>query len=312
MLKQRQHPRVGAFLLMRLELKSPCKVNLLLNILGKREDGFHELETIMQPVALFDCLRFETRDAAGVELTCSDPALPADSANLVHRAATAFQRAASVAGGVRIHLDKRIPLAAGLGGGSSNAAHTLLGLNEMFAHPLTAEQLTVLGAMLGSDVPFFLQSSPALASGRGEKIRMLKTFPALQGAFIVLVYPGFGISTAWAYQQLSRFPNALHGEPGRAERLASLLEAGDLAKAAPEFYNALEGPALEKYPLLRILQEFIRGHGAPVTLMSGSGSTTFAIAPTQEAADELAEGVRAKFGEHCWVSTIPLQRGLEF
>ena len=170
------------------------------------------METILHPVALYDLLTF-ARTASGLELTCSDPALPTDASNLVHRAATKFLSTARIKDGVRIHLEKKIPLAAGLGGGSSNAAHTLLALNELFGQPLTAGQLHNLAAELGSDVPFFLQTQPALATGRGERIIPLEPFPALQEAFILLIHPGFGISTAWAYQQLAHFPEAWQGAP---------------------------------------------------------------------------------------------------
>src|SRR5690242_1897047 len=145
-----------------LEKKSPCKVNLLLNILGKRADGFHELETVMHPVHFYDELRF-TRAGEGIQLSCSDATLPTDARNLVHRAASLFTEAAGITEGVQIHLEKRIPQAAGLGGGSGNAATTLLGLNELFGQPLTPEQLHSLAAQLGSDIPFFLQTRPALA-----------------------------------------------------------------------------------------------------------------------------------------------------
>jgi 4-diphosphocytidyl-2C-methyl-D-erythritol kinase len=179
--------------------KSPCKVNLLLNILGRRADGFHELETIMQPVNLCDELAFESI-RKGIELSCSDPALPADSRNLVYRAAERFIASAGVSGGVRIRLEKKIPLAAGLGGGSGNAATTLLALNELFDHPLPGKKLFEIAASLGSDVPFFLQEKPALAVGRGENIQPLENFPALKDKAFLLIHPGFGIATPWAYQ----------------------------------------------------------------------------------------------------------------
>jgi len=288
-----------------LEKSSPCKVNLLLNILGRRPDGFHELETVMHPVGICDRLAF-SRIASGVELTCSDPALPVDGKNLVHRAATAFLQAAGIPEGVRIHLEKKIPLAAGLGGGSGNAAVTLRGLNELFDHPLVPEQLAGLAGSLGSDVPFFLQNQPALATGRGEKIVSCPPLLALRGAVFLLIHPGFGISTAWAYQNLARFPEALNGKPGRAQRLVRLLEMESLAAAGAEFYNSLEAPALEKYPLLAIFQEFLRSRGAVAALMSGSGSTTFALAGTRAAAGELEDAVKAKFGATCWTAVVPV------
>ena len=288
---------------MSLEKNSPCKVNLLLNILGKRSDGFHELETVLQPINLCDRLTFG-RAASGVELTCSDSTLPVDARNLVHRAATAFLQAAQVKDGVRIHLEKKIPLAAGLGGGSGNAATTLLGLNELFGQPLPSTKLHELAAALGSDVPFFLQPRPALATRRGERIQPLEPFAALRGTFFLLIHPGFGISTPWAYQNLARFPAALNGAPGRAQKFVALLQAGDLPAAAGEFYNSLEAPALDKFPILALYQEFLRENGAAAALMSGSGSTTFAIVKDQQAAEALGEKFRAKFGVNCWLATV--------
>ena len=288
-----------------LEKSSPCKVNLLLNILGRRADGFHELETVMQPVQVCDGLVF-SRGGEGVQLTCSDPRLPVDAGNVVHRAATAFLQTVRISDGVKIHLEKKIPLAAGLGGGSGNAATTLLGLNELFGQPLGPAQLNGIAAGLGSDIPFFLQPGPALATGRGETITPLDPFPALRGRMFLLVHPGFGISTAWAYRALARFPAALNGTPGRAKHLIQLLQGGDLAAAGREFYNSLEAPALEKHPLLVLFQEFLRANGAAATLMSGSGSTTFAVVEDRAAAEKLAEKFKQKFGESCWMAIVPV------
>lgn len=285
--------------------QSPCKVNLLLNILRKREDGFHELETVMQPVQLCDRITVE-KAPSGITLTCSNPTLPVDSSNLVHKAATAFLRAASVTDGVKIHLEKNIPLAAGLGGGSGNAAHTLCALNELFGLPLNTAKLQELAAALGSDVPFFLQSQPALAYGRGELVQPLDPFPALRGAHILLIHPGFGVSTAWAYQSLAKFPDALHGKVGRAQQLIGLLQSSDLATAARAFYNSLEAPVLPKHPLLALYQEFLRTNGAPAVLMSGSGSTTFALTHTRDAAERLRERFQARFGPGAWTTVAAL------
>jgi 4-diphosphocytidyl-2-C-methyl-D-erythritol kinase len=290
---------------MRLEKKSPCKINLLLNILGRRPDGFHELETILHPVNVCDRLTFE-RDAHGVKLTCNDATLPTDGQNLIHRATTAFLQAARITDGVRIHLEKKIPLAAGLGGGSGNAATTLLALNELFDQPLVLEKLHKLAAALGSDVPFFLQNRPALATGHGEKIQPLDFFPALRDKVFLLIHPGFGIATAWAYENLARFPAALKGKKGRAQKLISLLQTNDLKMASKEFYNSLEAPALEKFPVLALFQEFLRANGAHAALMSGSGSTTFAIAENVADAELLVEKFKSKFGQNCWIAVVPV------
>ena len=256
---------------MRLEKPSPCKVNLLLNILGQRADGFHELETVMQPVNFCDELAFE-RSGHSIQLSCSDATLPADARNLVFRAAANFLAAAKISDGVKIHLEKKIPLAAGL----------------------------------GSDIPFFLYGKPALATGLGEKVESLENFPALRGKVFFLIHPCFGIATPWAYQNLARFPAALNGEKGRAQKLISLLQTSDLKTAAREFYNSLEAPALDKFPVLSLYQEFLREHGALAALMSGSGSTTFAIAENLAAAESLAEKFKAKFGQNCWTAVVPV------
>ncbi len=290
---------------MTLEKPSPCKVNLLLNILGRRPDGFHELETLFHPVALCDALRFE-RTGGGLTMTCSDPRLPTDGGNLALRAATAFREAAGITDGVRLHLEKHIPVAAGLGGGSGNAATTLLGLNALFGEPLSPTRLHGLAAALGSDVAFFLQSRPALATGRGEQLEPLDSFPALRGQAFLLIHPGFGISTAWAYQQLARYPQALNGKPGRARRLVELLQTTDVRTAGSNFYNSLEAPALDKYPVLGLYQEFLRERGAVATLMSGSGSTTFAITETVEGGQALAEQFKGRFGAACWTAVVPV------
>ncbi len=289
-----------------LQKESPCKVNLILNILGRRPDGFHELETVMHPVDIGDEMTF-ARAGAGLELTCSRPELPVDSRNLVHRAATRFLAAAKISDGVRIQLRKNLPLAGGIGGGSANAAVTFLALNELFGSPLPRETLQELAAGLGSDVPFFLQDKPALATGRGEQVRTLGDFAALRGKAFFLIHPGFGISTPWAYQNLARFPRALQGRPGRAEKLVAWLQAGDLKMAADEIHNSLEAPAFDKFPVLSLYQQFLREQGALVALMSGSGSTTFALAKNLAAAQELEEKFKSEFGGQGWTATVAIK-----
>ena len=290
---------------MPLEKKSHCKINLLLNILGKRTDGFHELETVMQPVNFCDEISFE-RSGNGIKLSCSDRNLPVNSKNLVFRAAESFLKTANISDGVKIHLEKKIPLAAGLGGGSGNAATTLLALNELFGQPLAAEKLHEIAAALGSDTPFFLYGKPALSTGRGEKVELHENFPALKVKAFLLIHPGFGISTPWAYQNLARFPEALNGKAGLATDLISKLQTNDWPAVADAFYNSLEAPALEKFPILALFQEFLRANGALAALMSGSGSTTFAICETVSSAESLLEKFKSKFGSNCWTAVVPI------
>ncbi len=291
---------------MHLELPSPCKINLLLNILGRRPDGFHELETVMHPVALWDTLRVEAA-AEGIGLTCNDPLVPTGETNLVCRAAAAFLQATGLQTGLRFQLEKRIPTAAGLGGGSSNAATTLLGLNQLWNQPLPPSGLARLAATLGSDVPFFLHGGPALATGRGEQVEPVGELPAMRGVWVLLIHPGFGVATPWAYRQLANFPAALNGWPGRAARLVEILRSGTLTEAAGDFYNSLETPVLDKYPILGLYQEFCREHGALAAMMSGSGSTTFALTATEQVARELRERFVARFGTACWTAVVPLR-----
>ena len=290
---------------MYLEKKSPCKVNLLLNVLGRRSDGFHELETILHPVNVFDKLVME-RGGTGIVLLCSEPSLPTDEKNLVHRAASAFLEAVGTVEGVKIRLEKKIPLAAGLGGGSGNAATTLLGLNELFGKPLPDVKLVELAKAIGSDVSFFLQDQPALATGRGEEIRSLEFFSALRGKAFLLIHPGFGISTPWAYQNLARFPEALNGRRGRAAEFISKLRTSDWLSVANGFYNSLEAPALDKFPILELYQDFLRGNGALAALMSGSGSTTFAVVEDVIRGEVLLEKFKVKFGDHCWSLVVAI------
>jgi len=290
---------------MPLERHSPCKVNLILNILGRRPDGYHDLETVFLHVPLHDTLSFD-HAPQGIRLTCSRTDLPVDESNLVHRAATRFFESARITSGVSIHLGKNIPLAAGLGGGSSNAAHTLLGLNELFGTPLQLDALHRIAATLGSDVNFFLQDRPALATGRGEHVEPLAPFGVLSGMGMLLYHPGFGISTPWAYRELGRFPSALNGKPGRARALAQKLAGGDMQGGMASLYNSLEAPALDKYPVLALYQEFLRTHGAVGTLMSGSGSTTFALFPDAHDARAAISPFESSFGSAGWLRLVTL------
>jgi 4-diphosphocytidyl-2-C-methyl-D-erythritol kinase len=298
------HAVTARFFMLRQE--SRCKVNLLLNILGRRPDGYHELETLFLPVPLCDVLSFE-KGASGIRLTCDNPTLPVDDSNLVVRAARRFFEAAGLNdAGVNIHLEKRIPLAAGLGGGSGNAAQTLLSLNTLFDRPVDDQRIDELAAGLGSDVNFFLQNGPALASGRGERIEPLPPFDALRGCAILLYHPGFGISTAWAYKALAEHPQQLNGIPGRAKHLAGLFREGRIDEAGRSLYNSLEAPALEKFPILELYQEFFREHGAFGALMSGSGSTTFALFRGLSAAQAAIEPFEAEFGKAGWLKVVEL------
>ncbi len=280
----------------KLSRKSLGKVNLVLNVLGRREDGFHELETLMVPVGVADELSIEL-GGAGIELSCSRSELPTDRGNLVYRAAEVFCHRAGLTEGVRIHLEKRMPLEAGMGGGSSNAATTLLLMNQLFGGALGTEVLRELAEGLGSDVPFFLGSGPGVARGRGERVEEVDSFGCLEGVGVFLVHPGFGVSTPWAYKQLVHFPQLLNGRSGRVDEMVEAMRSGGMRRVGELLYNALEEPVLNKYPLLMLFQEFLRGRDSLGVLMSGSGSTTFSLWGSIDEAREAEAAFRAEFGE---------------
>lgn len=293
---------------MRTKWDSPCKVNLLLNVLGKRSDGYHELETVMLPVSVFDSIEIQRSESPGIQMTCSHISLPTDSSNLAFRAAECFFQAVGKSDGIRMHLEKRIPIAAGLGGGSSNAATTLLGLNEIFGHPLPNAALASIAAQIGSDVPFFLKPTPTLATGRGERIKSFAPFSALMNLQILLIHPGFGVSTPWAYNQLARYPDVQKGVPGRGKELVRFLEQEDLEGACAAFYNSLEAPVLRKYPILVEYQEFLKAHGALAALMSGSGSSTFALFPSDRPLSSVELEFKKEFGDSCWIAAVAMSQ----
>jgi 4-diphosphocytidyl-2-C-methyl-D-erythritol kinase len=228
-----------------------------------------------------------------------------DETNLVHRAARAFFAATKLPEGIHIELKKNIPQQAGLGGGSGDAASTLLGLNRLFGEPLSLEDLHRLAAGLGSDVPFFLQPHPALATGRGEILSPRQPFRALRNKYFVLFHPGFGVSTGWAYAQLARHEECLHGKPGRAEALATALEQTDAKEVWDQCYNSFEKPVFDKFPVLGLMAGFMVKQGAHMARMSGSGSAIFAVVDDPELGHRLCHDVCQRYGIDMWNAVVP-------
>jgi 4-diphosphocytidyl-2-C-methyl-D-erythritol kinase len=285
-----------------LILRSPGKINFGLDIIRKRPDGFHELESLMVPLDVCDEMVFEPRDTGhGVTMECDVPDLPTDSSNLVIRAAELLRRHADVTAGAHIKLRKRLPIAAGMGGGSGNGAVALAGLNQLWRLGLSREQLLPLAATLGSDCALFLDPKPSFCHGRGECVEPLADAAArtLRAAYFVLINPGFGISTKWAYEQVRPF---LTGRAGAIKVVIDALTAGDLPAAARAMVNTLEGPALHKFPLLGLLKESLVRNGCVSAMMSGSGATVFGIATDRAGAERAMTAARSEFGEKMWMS----------
>ena len=282
---------------------SPAKVNLYLRILGRRADGYHDLETVMLPLDFGDQITLQLAEK-NVTLECDDPRLPTDDTNLALRAAKRLVERCGVKRGAKISLQKRTPLAAGLGGGSSNAAAVLKGLSQLWQVDAPPDMLGELAARIGSDINFFLAGGAALCRGRGEQVEPIA---CKLSAAILLVYPGFGISTKWAYESWSRSERdrakavaGLTAKPPEVSLLLRALAENDLLGVSRCMFNSLEGPSIKKFPVLRLLKDAMRAGGATGALMSGSGATVFGLFAKTKDAARAAENVRAEFGPSMW------------
>jgi 4-diphosphocytidyl-2-C-methyl-D-erythritol kinase len=247
-----------------------AKINLGLYVLGRRSDGYHEIRTIFQELEFHDTLCFR-KHADKLRITTDHPSLPIGENNLVWQAVRLLSQRTSCPENVVIHIEKKIPLGAGLGGGSSNAAATLLGMNRLFQLGLPLNELAVLGAELGSDVPFFLHGGTALATGRGEHIHPLSD---VSPVWVLLVNPGIHVSSGWAYKNLNlRLTNS-------QEIISVLPQERDIVltgvKRTP-LKNMLEEPVIRKYPVIRSIKAQLLDNGAEWAMMCGSGSTVFGI-----------------------------------
>ena len=268
-----------------MKVKAFAKVNLSLDVLGKRPDGYHEVAMVMQAVDLADTIEL-AEQPAGISITVNVPGLPADSANLAYRAAALLAAECGVTKGVAIAIDKRIPLAAGLAGGSADAAAVLEGLNSLWRLNLPMARLEALGARLGSDVPFCLRRGTALATGRGE---ILTALPPLPACFFVLATPRIEVSTAWVY---CRFRPETAGKRPDTPAMLAALKRGDLGVVARAAANVLESVTARAYPEVEELKKYMLQQGALASLMSGSGPTVFALTPDPVVAERIAAGLR--------------------
>jgi 4-diphosphocytidyl-2-C-methyl-D-erythritol kinase len=270
-----------------MQVFAPAKINLSLRILGRHNDGFHEIETLIVPISLFDQLEINKTDCdAGIQFTCDDPSVPAGDDNLIVRAAESFFAATKLKRSVSIGLRKRIPHGAGLGGGSSDAASTLLALNKLFETNLPREALRKIAETIGSDVPFFIFESAAMCKRRGELVTPLRLKGKLS---LLLLKPQFGVSTAWAYTHWR----------GSLEIPGVSYAAQEFAGQA--FLNDLERPVFEKFIFLARLKMWLLGQPeVGAALMSGSGSTIFAALHANADADLLAKRAKAELDPELW------------
>ena len=256
---------------MELICEAPAKINLYLAIKGKRADGYHDLETRMVKITLADHLRLTRRDS-GITVDCPASDLPTGEGNLVHRAAKNFFTALGTGGGVHIVLEKKVPIAAGLGGGSSDAAAVLRGLNTLYGFPFSSRQLVDLARPLGADVPFFVaECTAAWATGIGDEIQAEDICPS---GWIVLVNPGFPVSTKWVYEN---FTLTTAGNPYILGREFVHGKDACVGPGNLPLYNELEAVTIRKYPELGRIKDELLADGAHGALMSGSGPTVFGL-----------------------------------
>ena len=277
-----------------MKIRSFAKINLGLEVLGRRPDGYHELRTLFQSVSLADELTFFPEPSGRILLRGDDPSIPWDESNLIFRAARALQERSSRAGGVRVEVRKVIPAGKGLGGGSSNAALTLLGLNRLWGLGLDSEELMDIGRSLGADVPYFFKGGLCLGLDRGDRLSALEDLPVLP---LVLALPPFSCPTADIYRHF-RLTSA--AEDSRIERFFGSRQLGFLE-------NSLEPTVFRFHPRLQDLKALFRSRGAELSLVTGSGSAVFGLFRDR---DQAAEAKRAVEQEYPAVlaETIPRQR----
>ncbi len=279
-----------------MRLLAPAKINLSLEVLGKRNDGYHEVRMLMAGVSLYDELSF--KPAERLSLSCDLPALDCGPKNLVLRAAAALQRKTGRTDGAAIHLKKRIPLGGGLAGGSTDAAATLVGLNKLWGCRLSLDALRKIGATLGSDIPFCIESGWALATGRGEKVQRLTLRRKLH---LVLANPGFEVSTQWAYGSLGRIVPAKHN---RSRRAFNAITERDLAALELAAVNDLEAVTAARYAEIRRLKGQLLELGAQIARMSGSGPTVWGLFEHETAAEKAYKKMKNSAPTVALVTTI--------
>ncbi len=271
-----------------LSLLAPAKVNLFLEVLGKRPDGYHDIETLLVAVDLYDRLEFRPDDSGALTLTCDEPGLTCGPDNLVMKAADRLRRHAGNRGGARIHLEKRIPMQAGLGGGSSDAAATLKGLNQLWKLGLEDMQLARIGAEVGSDVAFFFSPGAAWCTGRGEKVEALTLGRPLD---LVIACPGVGLSTADVFRRVN-----VPAKPQSGSELRRAVERGDVEEIGRRLHNRLQELAEALCPQVRQLRERLQLAGPAGALMTGSGSAVFAVCRDRSDAIRVARTTSAEVG----------------
>ena len=269
-----------------MRLQAFAKINLGLDVLGKREDGYHEVRMIMQTIRMYDQLDMRKSVEPGIHLTTNKKYIPVDENNLVWRAAKLMMDTCGIMEGVSIHLHKVIPVAAGMAGGSSDAAATLVGMNRLFHCGLSKEKLMELGVQIGADVPYCVLRGTALAEGIGEKLTVL---PPMPDCWILIGKPGISVSTKYVYTTLDLNTNTVHPD---IDGMKKALEDGNLYGITERMGNVLQDVTIPAYPEVERITEQMKTLGAVNAMMSGSGPTVFGIFDNEEKAQEACQKLR--------------------
>ena len=269
-----------------MRLQAFAKINLGLDVLGKREDGYHEVRMIMQTIRMYDQLDMRKSVEPGIHMTTNKKYIPVDENNLVWRAAKLMMDTCGIIEGVSIHLHKVIPVAAGMAGGSSDAAATLVGMNRLFHCGLSKEKLMELGVQIGADVPYCVLRGTALAEGIGEKLTVL---PPMPDCWILIGKPGISVSTKYVYTTLDLNTDTVHPD---IDGMKKALEDGNLYGITERMGNVLQDVTIPAYPEVERIKEQMKALGAVNAMMSGSGPTVFGIFDNEEKAQEACQKLR--------------------
>ena len=269
-----------------MRLRALAKINLGLDILGKREDGYHEVRMIMQTIQMYDVLEMKKKKIPGISLAVNYPFIPSDERNLEYKAAKLLMDEFQVEEGVSIHLDKFIPVAAGMAGGSSDAAAALVGINRLFRLGLTERDLMERAVNIGADVPYCVMRGTALAEGIGEKLTRIARMPQ---CYVLVGKPGINVSTKAAYESLKLDQIQTHPD---IDGMVRDIENSDLYSMVNKMGNVFEPGIIGKYPVIREIKDLMEEHGALKAMMSGSGPTVFGIFDDKKKMEEAAAVLR--------------------
>ncbi len=270
----------------RLELKALAKINLGLDVLGQRENGYHDVRMIMQTIYLYDNVILQKTENPGIHLKTNLSFLPVDDKNIAYKAAKLLMDEFNIEGGIEITLEKRIPVAAGMAGGSSNAATVLVGMNRLYGLGLSEQELMKRGVQLGADVPYCIMRGTAIAEGIGEILKPLAPMPK---CYILVAKPGINVSTKTIYEKLDAHEIEEHPD---IDGVIAGLETGDLEKVAESMGNVLERVTIEDYPIIQDIKDVMKSSGALGAMMSGSGPTVFGIFKEKAVAKQARQKIK--------------------